>query len=157
MIMPSKLCAPADVTRCAQLLARPLVFTDGVFDVLHRGHVECLRAAARLGRSLVVGVNSDAGVTALGKGANRPLNRELDRVIVLDALQCVTMIVLYDESKPLDLLRRVRPDLYVKAGDHDLRHLEEARLVESWGGRTLTMDLVRGYSTTELVERIRRG
>jgi rfaE bifunctional protein nucleotidyltransferase chain/domain len=157
MTMPSKLCAPADVARCAQLLARPLVFTNGVFDVLHRGHVECLQAAAKLGRSLVIGLNSDASARALGKGPDRPLNRELDRAIVLDALQCVTMIVLFDERKPLQLMRRVRPDIYVKGGDHDLRELEEARLVESWGGRVLPMHLVPGYSTTSLLERIRRS
>ena len=157
MTMPSKLCAASDVARCAQLLARPLVFTNGVFDVLHRGHVECLQAAARFGRSLVVGLNSDAGVRLLDKGPDRPLNAELDRAIVLDALQCVTMIVLFDERKPLQLMRKVRPDIYVKGGDYDVRDLEEARLVESWGGRALTMDLVRGYSTTALLERIRRS
>jgi rfaE bifunctional protein nucleotidyltransferase chain/domain len=157
MTMPTKLCAAADAARCAELLARPLVFTNGVFDVLHRGHVECLQAAARLGRSLVVGLNSDAGARALGKGPGRPLNRELDRAIVLDALQCVTMIVLFDEPTPLDLLRQVRPDIYVKGGDYDIRELEEARLVESWGGRALAMDFVAGYSTTALVERIRRS
>ena len=154
--LPAKLCAPADVARCALLLARPLVFTNGVFDVLHRGHVESLKAAASLGRSLVVGLNSDAGARALGKGPDRPLNGELDRAFVLDALQCVTMIVLFDERKPLALLRQVRPDIYVKGGDYDVRDLEEARLVESWGGRALSVGFVPGYSTTSLVDRIRR-
>jgi rfaE bifunctional protein nucleotidyltransferase chain/domain len=155
--LPRKLCPPADIDRCAELLARPLVFTNGVFDVLHRGHVECLAAAARLGRSLVVGLNSDASARRLGKGADRPLNGELDRAAVLDALACVTMIVLFDEATPLALLRRVRPEIYVKGGDYDLRRLEEARLVESWGGRSFAIDLLPGYSTTALVERIRDG
>jgi rfaE bifunctional protein nucleotidyltransferase chain/domain len=154
--LPRKLCAPADVARCASLLARPLVFTNGVFDVLHRGHIESLKTAASLGRSLVVGLNSDAGARALGKGPDRPLNTEIDRAFMLDALHCVTMIVLFDESKPLELLREVRPDIYVKGGDHDVRALEEARLVESWGGRALGLGFVPGYSTTSLVERIRR-
>ena len=154
--LPSKLCAPADVARCASLLARPLVFTNGVFDVLHRGHIESLKAAASLGRSLVVGLNSDAGARALGKGPDRPLNTEIDRAFMLDALHCVTMIVLFDESKPLELLREVRPDIYVKGGEHDVRASEEARLVESWGGRALGLGFVPGYSTTSLVERIRR-
>jgi rfaE bifunctional protein nucleotidyltransferase chain/domain len=154
--LPSKLCAPADVARCASLLARPLVFTSGMFDVLHRGHVESLKAAASLGRSLVVGLNSDAGALALGKGPDRPLNTEIDRAFMLDALHCVTMIVLFDEHKPLELLRLVRPDIYVKGGDDDVRELEEARLVESWGGRALALGFVPGYSTTSLMERIRR-
>jgi rfaE bifunctional protein nucleotidyltransferase chain/domain len=154
--LPRKLCAPADVARCASLLARPLVFTNGVFDVLHRGHIESLKAAASLGRSLVVGLNSDAGARALDKGPDRPLNTEIDRAFMLDALHCVTMIVLFDESKPLELLREVRPDIYVKGGDCDVRALEEARLVESWGGRALGLGVVPGYSTTSLVERIRR-
>jgi rfaE bifunctional protein nucleotidyltransferase chain/domain len=153
---PSKLCGPADVARCAQLLARPLVFTNGVFDVLHRGHVECLAAAARFGRSLVVGLNSDAGARTLGKGPGCPLNPELDRAFVLDALHCVTMIVLFDERKPLSLLREVQPDVYVKGGDYDLRDFEEARLVESWGGRALSVPFAPGHSTTALVERIRQ-
>lgn len=145
------------MVRCAQLLARPLVFTNGVFDVLHRGHVECLQTAARMGRSLVIGLNSDASVRALDGRADRPLNREVDRAAVLDALQCVTMIVLFDEPRPLALLRKMRPDIYVKAADDDVRGLQEARLVESWGGRALTLDLVPGYSTTSLVERIRKS
>jgi rfaE bifunctional protein nucleotidyltransferase chain/domain len=153
---PRKLCAPADVARCAELLARPLVFTHGVFDVLHRGHVECLAAAAGFGRSLVVGLNSDAGARLLGKGPDGPLNHQLDRAFVLDALHCVTMIVLFDERKPLSLLRLVRPDVYVKGGDHDVRSLEEAKLVESWGGRALSVGFVPGYSTTSLLERLRR-
>jgi rfaE bifunctional protein nucleotidyltransferase chain/domain len=153
---PTKLCAPADVVLCAQLLPRPLVFTSGVFDVLHRGHVECLAAAARFGRSLVVGLSSDAGARALGKGPGRPLNSELDRAFVLDALHCVTMIVLFDERKPLSLLRQVRPDVYVKGSDDDLRELEEARLVESWGGRAISVPLVPNSSTAALVERIRQ-
>jgi rfaE bifunctional protein nucleotidyltransferase chain/domain len=152
---PVKLCPPADVARCASLLARPLVFTNGVFDIVHRGHVECLRAASRFGRSLVVGLNSDASVRRfLAKGPGRPLVDERDRAAVLDALECVTMIALFDDAKPLELLRLVRPDVYVKGGDYDVADLDEARLVASWGGRALTVPLIAGRSTSALVERI---
>ena len=152
--LPSKLCAPADVARCASLLARPLVFTNGVFDVLHRGHVESLKAAASLGRSLVVGLNSDAGARALGKGPDRPLNVELDRAFVLDALHCVTMVVLFDERKPLTLLREVRPDIYVKGGDYSIETLPEAETVTAYGGRVELVPLQAGRSTSGLIREI---
>jgi rfaE bifunctional protein nucleotidyltransferase chain/domain len=153
--MPAKLCAPADVALCARLLARPLVFTNGVFDVLHRGHVQCLTAARALGRSLVVGLNSDMSARDLGKGPGRPFNNEIDRAWVLDALSAVTMIVLFDEAKPLALLREVRPEIYVKGGDYGMAELDEARLVQEWGGRAVALDFAPGYSTTSLAERIR--
>ena len=153
--LPSKLCRPDDVELCVRMLPRPLVFTNGVFDVLHRGHVAYLAAARALGRSLVVGLNSDLSVLGLGKGPGRPINSELDRAWVLDGLAAVTMIVLFDEAKPLELIKRVHPDVYVKGGDYDITTLEEARLVASWGGRAEAIDFVPGYSTTSLVERMR--
>lgn len=153
--LPSKLCRPEDVELCVRMLPRPLVFTNGVFDVLHRGHVTYLAAARALGRSLVVGLNSDLSVLGLGKGPGRPLNNELDRAWVLDGLAAVTMIVLFDEAKPLELIERIRPDVYVKGGDYDVAALEEARLVASWGGRAQAIDFVPGYSTSSLVERMR--
>lgn len=153
--LPAKLCAPEQLDECVALLPRPLVFTDGVFDVLHRGHVQCLGAARALGRSLVVGLNSDASVRRLGKGADRPLNGELDRAWVLGGLAAVMMIVLFDDAKPLKLIERVRPDIYAKGGDYDMHLLEEARLVESWGGRAVALGYLEGYSSTTVIERAR--
>jgi rfaE bifunctional protein nucleotidyltransferase chain/domain len=150
-----KLCsADALVARIAAL-PRPLVFTNGVFDILHRGHVSYLAHARALGASLVIGLNSDASARGLGKGPDRPLNAEADRAAVLAALESVSLVALFDEPTPVALLARVRPDLYVKGGDYDMRVLAETALVESWGGRSLSIPFVDGYSTTSLVGRIR--
>ena len=136
-------------------LARPLVFTNGVFDILHRGHVSYLAQARALGASLVVGLNSDASARGLGKGPQRPLNNELDRACVLAALESVSLVTLFDEPTPLALLGEVRPELYVKGGDYDIESLEETRLVRSWGGEARALPFVAGYSTSALVARIR--
>jgi rfaE bifunctional protein nucleotidyltransferase chain/domain len=136
---------------------RPLVFTNGVFDVLHRGHVTYLAQARALGAALLVAVNSDASARALGKGPDRPLNREIDRAMVIAALQSVDHVVLFDEPTPCELIERIRPDVYVKGGDYDIDRLREAELVRSWGGRAVAIPFVDGYSTTRLVERIRKG
>lgn len=136
-------------------LTRPLVFTNGVFDILHRGHVTYLHAARALGASLVVGLNSDASARLLAKAPDRPLNGEIDRAIVLAGLASVSMVVLFDEGTPAELLARVRPDLYVKGGDYAIEKLAETALVRSWGGRSLVIPFVDGYSTTSLVSRIR--
>lgn len=141
----------------AQLGGRPgTVFTNGVFDVLHRGHVAYLAAARALGDRLIVAVNSDASARRLGKGPDRPLNAEADRAYLLAGLECVDMVVLFDEDTPLAVLARLRPALYVKGGDYDMAQLAETPLVQSWGGRSLALPFVSGYSTTELVQRIRR-
>jgi len=131
------------------------VFTNGVFDVLHRGHVAYLAAARALGERLIVGVNSDASARRLGKGADRPLNRELDRAFVLAGLESVDAVVLFDEDTPLAVLAKLKPTLYVKGGDYDMARLAETPLVQSWGGRSLALPFVDGYSTTALVRRIR--
>jgi rfaE bifunctional protein nucleotidyltransferase chain/domain len=136
---------------------RPLVFTNGVFDVLHRGHVTYLAQARALGAALVVAVNSDASARGLGKGPDRPLNRELDRALVVSALQAVDFVVLFDEPTPCELIERIRPDVYVKGGDYDIDRLCETQLVHSWGGRAVAIPFVDGYSTTQFVERIRGG
>ncbi len=148
-----KLLSRTDAAALANL-ARPMVFTNGVFDVLHRGHVCYLAQARALGASLVVGLNSDASARGLGKGDDRPLNLELDRACVLCALQSVDAVLLFDEPTPLDLLRQCRPDLYVKGGDYDVASLAETALVASWGGRALALPFLVGYSTTALVQRI---
>jgi D-glycero-beta-D-manno-heptose 1-phosphate adenylyltransferase len=136
---------------------RPLVFTNGVFDLLHRGHVAYLEKAAELGAALMVGVNSDASARGLGKGPDRPLNRELDRALVIAGLASVRWVVLFDPPTPCELIERVKPDVYVKGGDYDMETLRETALVRSWGGRSLAIPFVDGYSTTSLVGRIRQG
>ena len=138
-------------------LPRPLVFTNGVFDILHRGHVSYLAAARALGACLLVGLNSDASARRLGKGDDRPLNRELDRACVLGALQAVDAVMLFDEDTPLELLKLCRPDLYVKGGDYEIETLAETALVRGWGGQALALPFVHGYSTTALVQRIHRA
>jgi rfaE bifunctional protein nucleotidyltransferase chain/domain len=140
--------------RCAAL-PRPLVFTNGVFDVLHRGHVTYLAQARALGASLVVAINTDASARRLGKGDDRPLNREADRAILLAALASVDMVTFFDEDTPLALIGELRPDCIVKGGDYDMDKLAETQLVRSWGGRAIAIPFVGGYSTTKLVERIR--
>ena len=136
-------------------LARPLVFTNGVFDILHRGHVVYLAAARALGASLVLGLNSDASVRMLGKGPERPLNPQDDRAAVLAALESVSLVTLFEDRMPLALIERVRPDIYVKGGDYDMATLAETALVQSWGGRSVAIPFVEGRSTTALVQRIR--
>jgi rfaE bifunctional protein nucleotidyltransferase chain/domain len=135
-------------------LPRPLVFTNGVFDILHRGHVAYLWEARRLGASLLVALNTDASVRMLNKGANRPLINEDDRAFVIAALSCVNAVTLFAEPTPCALLQRVRPDVYVKGGDYDMEKLEETRLMQDWGGRSLAIPFLAGYSTTAIVARI---
>jgi len=135
--------------------ARPLVFTNGVFDLLHSGHVVYLAAARELGAALLVGVNTDRSARQLGKAPDRPLNAERDRLLLLAALASVSYVTLFDEATPCELIQRCRPDIYVKGGDYDIETLEETRLVRSWGGRALAIPLLSGYSTTALVRRIR--
>jgi rfaE bifunctional protein nucleotidyltransferase chain/domain len=146
-----------DAALAARLAAlpRPLVFTNGVFDVLHRGHVAYLHEARRQGASLIVAVNTDASARGLGKGPDRPLNRDVDRALVLAGLAAVDAVSFFAEPTPCALLARVRPALYVKGGDYDMETLEETRLVRSWGGEALAIPFVDGYSTTALVRRIR--
>jgi len=150
-----KIVARADAPAALARLAQPVVFTNGVFDVLHRGHVTYLAQARTLGGSLVVGLNSDASARRLGKGPERPLNGEQDRAHMLAALGSVDLVTWFDEDTPVQLLAELRPAVYVKGGDYDMATLAETKLVESWGGRSLAIPFVDGYSTTALVRRIR--
>jgi rfaE bifunctional protein nucleotidyltransferase chain/domain len=156
-MIAQKICPREQLASRLAQLPRPLVFTNGVFDVLHRGHVSYLEAARQAGASLIVALNSDASARLLGKGPDRPLNREQDRAAVLAALESVSLVTLFDERTPVELLKRVRPDLYVKGGDYDMESLEETRVVRSWGGDARAIPFVDGYSTTALVGRIRGG
>jgi rfaE bifunctional protein nucleotidyltransferase chain/domain len=136
-------------------LARPLVFTNGVFDILHRGHATYLDAAAQLGATLVVAVNTDASARRLGKGPERPLNGQEDRAALLAALQSVDAVTVFDEDTPEALIAELRPDIIVKGGDYDMRVLPETALVESWGGRAVAIPFEFDRSTTSLVQKIR--
>lgn len=135
---------------------KPLVFTNGVFDILHRGHVTYLDEAAQLGATLVVGVNSDASAKRLGKGPDRPLNTTADRSALLAALECVTAVVVFDEDTPLEIIGQLRPDIIVKGGDYEMQLLPETKLVESWGGKAVAIPFEFARSTTNLVEKIRQ-
>ena len=137
------------------LLARPVVFTNGVFDIVHRGHVTYLEKARGLGASLIVALNSDSSVRLLSKGPERPIHAEADRAFVLAALESVSLVTIFDELVPLPTLKVVRPDVYVKGGDYDMEQIEEARLVRSWGGTALALPFVPGHSTTAIVRRMR--
>ena len=136
-------------------LPRPLVFTNGVFDVLHRGHATVLAQARALGSSLVVGVNSDASARRLGKGPDRPINGEDDRATLIAALESTDLVVLFDDDTPYRLIASLRPDVIVKGGDYDMDTLDESRLVRSWGGSAVAIPFVHDRSTTALVARIR--
>lgn len=137
-------------------LPRPLVFTNGVFDVLHRGHATYLAGARALGASLVVGLNTDASARRLGKAADRPLNNQQDRAVLLAALASVSLVTWFDEDTPLELIAQLRPDILVKGGDYDMDKLAETALVKSYGGKALALAFVDGYSTTALVQKIRQ-
>lgn len=135
---------------------KPLVFTNGVFDILHRGHVTYLDEAAQLGATLVVGVNSDASAKRLGKGPDRPLNTAADRAALLAALESVTAVVVFEEDTPLEIIGQLRPDIIVKGGDYEMQVLPETKLVESWGGKAVAIPFEFARSTTNLVEKIRQ-
>lgn len=152
--LSDKICGRADALARVAGLPRPLVFTNGVFDVLHRGHVMYLAQARALGASLVVALNTDASVRRLGKGPDRPLNTEADRAFVMAALASTSLVTWFEEDTPLELIAELKPDILVKGGDYDMQKLAETRVVESYGGRALALPFVDGYSTTALVRKI---
>lgn len=156
MTPEDKICLPQDLADRLARLPRPLVMTNGVFDVLHRGHVSYLHRAAELGASLLVAVNTDRSARMLGKGPDRPLNAAEDRAYVLAGLQSVAMVTFFDTRTPVELIQAIRPDIYVKGGDYDMETLEETRVVRSWGGQSVAIPFVDGFSTTALVQRIRQ-
>ena len=126
----------------ASHLPHPIVMTNGVFDILHAGHVTYLAQARDLGASLVVAINSDSSVRMLGKGEDRPINSEADRACVLASLESVSLVVIFDEKVPLSAVELIHPDIYVKGGDYNIEDLQEASLVSSWGGKSITVKLL---------------
>ena len=152
-----KIADPGEVGGRVAQLARPLVFTNGVFDLLHRGHVNYLAQARALGASLLVGLNSDASARRLEKGGDRPINPLADRVAVLAALESVSLDTWFDEDTPLQLILVARPDALVKGGDWKVEDIVGGREVRAWGGRVHSIPFEHERSTTVLLERIRRG
>jgi D-beta-D-heptose 7-phosphate kinase/D-beta-D-heptose 1-phosphate adenosyltransferase len=133
----------------------PVVFTNGVFDLLHPGHVDVLLGARAEGSHLVVGLNSDASVRRLGKGPERPVRSEADRALVLAALEMVDAVVLFDQDTPLELVRQLEPDVIVKGGDYTPANVVGAADVTARGGRVVIIPVTPGHSTTSTIEKLR--
>ena len=152
----SKITPRAEVAGRLAQLPRPWVLTNGVFDVLHRGHVTYLAQARALGAALVVALNTDASARRLGKGPQRPLNKLEARAWMMAALQSVDVVTWFDEDTPLQLIAELRPDILVKGGDYDMSRLPETAVVQAYGGRAQALPFVEGYSTTALVHKIRQ-
>ena len=150
-----KVVGPSSILVVATQLARPMVFTNGVFDLLHRGHVTYLAQARALGASLVVAVNSDASVRRLGKGEDRPINRGEDRMAVLAALACVDLVCWFDADTPLALIELLQPDVLVKGGDWPADRIVGAAQVQARGGRVVSIPFQFERSTTAMLNRIR--
>jgi rfaE bifunctional protein nucleotidyltransferase chain/domain len=150
-----KICTADKLSARVAALAHPLVFTNGCFDVLHRGHVTYLAQARALGASLIVGVNSDASVKRQGKGNDRPINSEQDRMTVLAALESVSLVVKFDEDTPLELILACRPDVLVKGGDWKIENIVGAKEVQGWGGAVYSIPFLHERSTTALLKKIR--
>ncbi|MBX3665791.1 MAG: D-glycero-beta-D-manno-heptose 1-phosphate adenylyltransferase [Burkholderiales bacterium] len=150
-----RICPPADAAARAAKLPRPLVFTNGVFDILHRGHVTYLAQARALGASLVIALNSDASAKRLGKGADRPVNTLADRAAVIAALACVDLVTWFDADTPLELILALKPGVLVKGGDWAPEAIVGAREVKGWGGSVHAIAFTHQRSTTALLERVR--
>jgi D-glycero-beta-D-manno-heptose 1-phosphate adenylyltransferase len=151
-----KICTRANLAARVATLHRPLVFTNGCFDVLHRGHVTYLAQTRALGASLILGVNSDASVKRLGKGDDRPVNTQEDRLAVLAALASVDLVVLFDEDTPLNLILTCKPDILVKGGDWTPDKIVGSKEVLGWGGKVHSIPFLHERSTTALLQKIRK-
>lgn len=151
----AKIVSPGQVAATMARARRPLVFTNGVFDLLHRGHVTYLAQARALGAGLLVAVNSDASVKRLGKGADRPINRCEDRMAVLAALGCVDWVTWFEDDTPLSLILAARPEVLVKGGDWPVDAIVGAAQVREWGGAVHSIAFQHERSTTEMLRRIR--
>lgn len=151
-----KLYDPARVATIARALPRPLVFTNGVFDVLHRGHATYLAQARAQGASLIVALNTDESTRRLGKGADRPVNTLADRAALVAALEAVDVVSWFEEDTPLELIRLTKPDILVKGGDWKAGDIVGANDVRGWGGSVLSIPFLHQKSTTALLEKIRK-
>ncbi len=151
----TKLCTPALFAVRVAALPRPLVFTNGCFDVLHRGHVTYLAQARALGTSLIVGVNSDESVKRQGKGEDRPINTCQDRMAVVAALESVSLVVSFEEDTPLNLILASHPDILVKGGDWQPENIVGGAEVKGWGGTVHSIPFLHERSTSALLKKIR--
>jgi len=151
----AKICKPENLSARLARIARPLVFTNGVFDILHRGHVTYLAQARALGAGLLVAVNSDASARALGKGAERPVNALADRLALVAALEAVTLVTWFEQETPLELIVAAKPEVLVKGGDWKPEAIVGAKEVKSWGGAVHSIPFAHERSTTALLARIR--
>jgi D-glycero-beta-D-manno-heptose 1-phosphate adenylyltransferase len=152
----TKIVAPTELTARLAQLPRPLVFTNGCFDIVHRGHVTLLAQARALGQAMVVALNTDASVKRLGKGSDRPVNALADRLAVIAALDCVTLVTWFDEDTPLARIVECRPDVLVKGGDWPVERIVGHGEVAGWGGKTVSIPFIHQKSTTALLDKIRR-
>ena len=153
----SKICTPAELQARVAALPQPVVLTNGVFDILHRGHVTYLAQARALGASLVVAVNTDASVKRLGKGDERPLNPCADRMAVLAALEAVSLVVPFEQDTALETVLQARPAIYAKGGDYDMSAIPEGQAVLAYGGQAVAIDFAHERSTTQLLRKVRSG
>ena len=152
----NKICTRSELKARVAALPKPVVLTNGVFDILHRGHVTYLAQARALGASLVVAANTDASVKRLGKGDDRPLNGCDDRMAVLAALESVSLVVAFEEDTALDVVLEARPEIYAKGGDYDMQAIPEGQAVLGYGGAAVAIDFEHDRSTSKLLSKIRR-
>jgi rfaE bifunctional protein nucleotidyltransferase chain/domain len=152
----SKIVAPESLPARLAQLPRPLVFTNGCFDILHRGHVTLLAQASALGAAMILALNTDASVRRLGKGDDRPVNTLADRLAVLAALECVSLVTWFDEDTPIERILECRPDVLVKGGDWPVEKIVGNAQVTGWGGKTVSIPFIHQKSTTALLDKIRR-
>ena len=152
----NKICNRAELKERVAQLPKPVVLTNGVFDILHRGHVTYLAQAREQGASLVVAVNTDASVKRLGKGDDRPINTCEDRMALLAALEAVSLVVPFDEDTALEVVQEARPEVYVKGGDYDMQSIPEGKAVFAYGGRAIALDFKHDRSTTKLLNKVRQ-
>ena len=152
----SKICPPDNLASYVSKLSRPLVFTNGVFDILHRGHVTYLAQASELGKSLIVALNDDVSVRRLGKGDDRPINTLQDRLAVIAALQCVDVVTWFESDTPYELIMNCHPDILVKGGDWKIENIVGSTEVLAWGGQVHSIPFDHERSTTATLAKIRK-
>jgi rfaE bifunctional protein nucleotidyltransferase chain/domain len=153
------------LTQRLRTKGKRIIFTNGVFDIVHRGHITLLNLASEQGNFLIVGVNSDASVKTLNKGPGRPINGEQDRAIVLAALQCVDAVVIFNDSTPYELVKRIKPDVLIKGGDYDpdqddpteKNYVVGSDIQRANSNSTTSIPLVDGYSTTAIIKQSKNG
>ncbi len=152
----NKICSRSQLKERVAALPKPVVFTNGVFDILHRGHVTYLAQARALGAALVVAINTDASVKRLGKGDDRPLNNCDDRLAVLAALESVSLVVPFSEDSALEVVQETQPEIYAKGGDYEMSAIPEGKAVLAYGGQAVAIDFAHDRSTTKLLSKVRQ-